>query len=59
MSDFFEWLSQYAPLGALLIIWLVTAPIRLAVMLVLPYGAKHAHHFFNPVYEFFAFEDRL
>lgn len=59
MSVFFEWLSPYVPLGVLLIVWVVTAPVRVVVMLLLPFGATRSYHLLNPVYEFFAFEERL
>jgi hypothetical protein len=59
MSAFFDWLGEYVPLGIMLTIWLVVVPFRVVVMLVLPYWAKKSYHRLNPVYEFFAFEDRL
>jgi hypothetical protein len=59
MSVFFDWLGDYIPLGIMLIIWVVTAPVRVMVMLMLPLSAKSSRHPLNPVYEFFAFEERL
>jgi len=59
MSNFFDWISDYVPLGLMLTIWVVVAPFRVMVMLLLPYGAKKSYHRLNPVYEFFAFEERL
>ena len=59
MSVFFDWLGDYLPLGIMLIIWVVTAPVRVMVMLALPLSAKSSRHLLNPVYEFFAFEERL
>lgn len=59
MSDFFDWLSQYVPLGFMLILWVITAPVRVVVMLLLPFGARRYSHPLNFVYEFFAFEERL
>lgn len=59
MSVFFDWLGDYIPLGIMLIIWVVVFPIRLVVMLLLPLSAKSSRHLLNPVYEFFAFEERL
>jgi hypothetical protein len=59
MSGFFEWLGEYAPLGVLLILWVVVLPLRLVMMLLLPLSAKNTYHWLNPVYEFFAFEERL
>jgi hypothetical protein len=40
MSALFDWLGEYAPLGIMLTIWLVVAPFRVVVMLVLPYWAR-------------------
>lgn len=59
MSNFFDWLSDYVPLGFMLILWVITAPVRVAVMLLLPYGVRRYIHPLNFVYEFFAFEERL
>lgn len=59
MSVFFDWLGDYIPLGIMLIIWVAVFPIRLVVMLLLPLSAKSSFHLLNPVYEFFAFEERL
>jgi hypothetical protein len=59
MSVFFDWLGDYIPLGIMLIIWVAVFPVRLAVMLLLPFSAKSSLHLLNPVYEFFAFEERL
>lgn len=59
MSSFFDWMSDYVPLGIMINIWVVVAPFRVMVMLVLPYWARNSYHRLNPVYEFFAFEERL
>jgi len=59
MSSFFDWLAEYVPLGIFLAVWVALAPLRVVVMLVLPYWAKKSYHRLNPVYEFFAFEERL
>ena len=59
MSTFFDWLNEYVPLGIMLTIWSLMVPFRVMVMLFLPYGAKNSYHPLNPVYEFFAFEERL
>jgi hypothetical protein len=56
MSGFFEWLKDYAPLGVMLILWIVVFPLRLMMMLLLPLSAKSPHHWLNNVYEFFAFD---
>lgn len=59
MSEFFDWLNDYVPLGLMLTIWVVVAPFRVMVMLFLPYWARNSYHRLNPVYEFFAFEGKL
>jgi hypothetical protein len=59
MSDFFDWLGEYVPLGVMLTVWAVVAPLRLVVMLILPFSARRTHHFLNPIYEFVAFEQRF
>lgn len=59
MSEFFDWITDFAPAVVFLIIWGLLFPIRIAVLLVLPYGAKKGYHALNPVYEIFAFEERL
>jgi len=58
MSNFFNWLSDYVPSIVWIIVWMITLPVRLLVLLVLPLSAWRGSHFFNPVYEFFAFEDK-
>ena len=56
MTNFFDWIGEGLPLLLWLILWVCAAPIRVAFMLCLPYGANHYRHWANPVYEFFAFE---
>jgi hypothetical protein len=59
MSNFFDWLNDYVPLAIVIIIWLIILPVRLSILMLLPSSAWRGSHFFNPVYEFFAFEERL
>ena len=56
MSDFFEWIGAIVPLFLWLILWACAAPVRLALMLCLPYGAKDYGHWAFPVYDFLAFD---
>lgn len=55
MSDLFDRLRDYLPLFTLIILWVVAAPIRLAVLLVLP-PVRSYHHPLRKVREFFLFE---
>lgn len=55
MSDLFDRMRDYLPLFTLIILWVVAAPIRLAVLLVLP-PVRSYHHPLRKVREFFLFE---
>lgn len=57
MSDLFDRLGRYLPLFTLIILWVVSAPIRLAVLLVLP-PVTTFHHPLRNVREFFMFDLR-
>ena len=59
MSDFFDWIGDFTPSVIVLILWGLLLPIRLSVLLCIPYGARKRYHTLNPVYEFCAFEGRL
>ena len=59
MSDFIDWIGDFTPTAILLVLWGLLFPIRLAFLLVIPYGAQKRYHPLNPVFEFFAFEGRL
>lgn len=58
MADFFDWLGNFTPTIIYFILWALVAPLRLAVMLVLPRNAERRYHALNEVFEFFAFEAR-
>ncbi len=57
MSEFFDWLNDYVPLGLVIILWWVLFPIRVLALTLLPSSAWRASHLLNPLYEFVAFED--
>ena len=59
MSAFFDWIGDFTPSALVLVLWGLLLPIRLGFLLCIPYGAKNRYHYFNPMYEFFAFEGRL
>ena len=59
MSEFFDWITDFTPALVYILIWGLLFPIRITVLLVLPHGAKKGYHALNPIYEFFAFEERL
>ena len=58
MSEFFDWLGNFTPTIIYFVLWVALAPIRFAVMLVLPRNAERRYHALNGVFEFFAFERR-
>ncbi|CAB5220074.1 hypothetical protein UFOVP239_45 [uncultured Caudovirales phage] len=57
MSGWLANLGVYTPAVIWLVLWMLLFPIRLLVLLVLPYKADKTWHWANPIFMFFAFEE--
>ena len=56
MSDFFKWLGDYLPVILWGAIWIVMAPVRLFLLILLPFNSDDRYHPMHPLYQFLAFE---
>lgn len=59
MSEFFDKLLDWLPLLIVAVIWCAVLPVRVAVLLLLPAGARAPWHKLHAIHDFFAFEVRL
>lgn len=56
MSTFFDWIGEVTPLLVWFFLWACIAPIRIALLLILPKNAERRYHWANSTYNFLAFE---
>lgn len=55
MSDWFDNMGEYLPLFALIILWLISVPVRLVALLLLPPIRRYSHPL-RKAREFFEFD---
>jgi hypothetical protein len=56
MSEFFDFIGDYTPVIVWWFVWACIAPIRLGLLIALPFNADRRYNWAYPVYQFLAFD---